>query len=111
MRDYDEMRRGLAEAMGFTILPDGVVYGRAGRRALPDPLGNANDAEALEMWMVDRFDFYVSANRDFYAVRLAGVMAFPVGPNVWTTDEPDPARRRRRALVEAAWQAVQRARS
>lgn len=134
MEGYEEMRRGLAEAMGWRNIeeawpespelqakyPRVVWWGRppAGPDALdtiPDPLHRAEDAEALEAWLVGQFHVFTEANRDFYSVRVAGPFIRDDGSDeyldvdgvVGATDEPNPALRRRQALVLAAWQAVQ----
>lgn len=135
--DYEEARRGLAEAMGWRDLRDsfGVLRGRLpGRKSeakVPDPLHSAQDAEALEAWLVGqgwllrvdhvpggdtpspsvdwpvfparvdvRLKRWNEAKEDWESLLRRGIV------EVTATDEPDPVRRRRRALVEAAWQAV-----
>lgn len=122
--DYDVIRRGLAEAMEWryqaVLPPDKFPHISPGRKVepCPDPLNDAEDAEALEAWLVGQ-----GLDPHFFHDRLGrqrGLIAHcriwrgkrPVGAAlVKAEDEPDPAHRRRRALVEAAWQAVQRARS
>lgn len=128
--DYDSIRRGLAEAMGYTHILDGsdgptgrlsIAGGlREARRPLPDPLNDAEDAEALEAWLVGQgWHVKVYSGRSFaraWAWRrkpgrpITGQESWEgeenAGGSVYATDEPNPAIRRRRALVEAAWQAL-----
>ena len=89
------------------------------RTQAPDPPNSAEDAEALEVWLVGQgFEVETWSCSSYHQVTLLGRELW--GPKmdlyrrceladkrVLATDEPDPARRRRRALVEAAWQAVQ----
>lgn len=106
----------------------------------PDPLNLAEDAEALvdwlegqgydvglyACWVLDRDEDGPLEDEDGNPLgtgrREASCSVFgrlddraefydEWSATVNATDEPDAARRRRRALCEAAWQAVQRARS
>lgn len=120
MTDYDTMRRGLAEAMGWTDLhpefpgvngaelrgvnPHGLGRIRTG---VPNPLRRADDAEALEAWLVEEgADIEMEHSVD--ETRISVWLCQPSPVAVLTRDdEPDPVLRRRRALVQAAWAAVQ----
>lgn len=75
---------------------------------IPDPLNDAEDAEALETWLLSRryqtCTIHDPEDGTLFEVRGNYRPASVV--RIHPDDEPDPARRRRRALVEAAWQAV-----
>lgn len=148
MADYETMRRGLAEAMGYVCILEeergltGRLQWRESplcrdeRRVLPDPLHSAEDAEALvdwlegqgydvglyACWVLDRDEDGPLEDEDGNPLgtgrREASCSVFgrlddraefydEWSATVNATDEPDPARRRRRALVEAVWQALE----
>jgi len=117
MNDYDTIRRGLAEAMGYTYVPslgdDWVIDPDGEQDLAPNPLGSAWCAERLEVWCVSQgWEVETQAEPEQCSVRIWRGPKIPgiISVYIHDHDEPDPAKRRRRALVECAWKAVQAAR-
>ena len=115
MQDYDEVRRGLAVAMGWRVqtATGGAAPGQFTRNIVPvpDPLHSAEDAEALETWILQsdperRVAWYLNGGAAMVRVHWRRGDDDYIG-HVLDTQEPDPAGRRRLALVRAAWKAVQ----
>lgn len=90
---------------------------------LPDPLNRADDAEALWTWCEEQgWEVDLQCRPEGHLVILRRCLIprgepcnILLGMRRWAligealvraTDEPDPAARRRRALVEAVWQAI-----
>lgn len=116
--DYDTMRRDLAAAMGWRDIRKfgGLALIGTDRNGdpgepVPDPLHSAEDAEALETWILQsdperRVAWYLNGGAAMVRVHWRRGDDDYIG-HVLDTQEPDPAGRRRLALVRAAWKAVQ----
>jgi hypothetical protein len=115
--DYDSIRRGLLTAMGWSDLylasdtdhhhDEGELIGRAPSgffESAPDFFHRAEDAEALEAWLVGQ-GWEVWHTRATTWVSDHGPKNLD-GVRVQATEEPSSTLRRRRALVLAAWRAV-----
>lgn len=121
MEGYDDIRRGLAEAMGWRVAENpatGFWWHAPGEEhtrfchEIPDPLNNAEDAEALEAWLLHpgRGGYYV--RHSAWATTVAPVLRMKP-PKPWVRirhrEEPDGAKRRRMAIILAAWKLLQQA--
>ena len=128
MKREERMRRAILEAMGWTNLhwncfdlwglPDGVTpdprpEGHVMRNhPAPDPVDNARDADVLEEWLVGqglRVDTTALKTGVLCYLWMDSPARVREGPiRSWVpASEHGIAACRRRALVEAAWQAVQ----
>lgn len=121
--NYPEVRRRLFEECGWThwskcphtgmvlgVPPGGTapLKGSGGDQVLwPDPLHNAWGIEALATALVERgWELEVEHNGDHTTVRIwVNSTCQPV--QILHHDEPSPARRLRRVLLEAACEAMQ----
>jgi hypothetical protein len=124
---HDEMRRRLAEAMGWADMEEqssGMITGQPPGQVdpdafeeIPDPLEDDRDAALLRAWCLEQGWTVKSehtpvaltiVNRAWPAV-MVRVSRAPVVVSalVRHADEPDPCRRERLALCRAVLQAIE----
>lgn len=132
MKNYDTIRRELAEAMGWTQISDENGLGIPPRYQsltdhpkrfsvmsfIPDPLHDPRECEDLEAWLVDQGWRVETWNYGPRPSAMAGCSVYlriavkdkdsgrveheAVSAHVRSDKEGNPTQRRRRALVEAA---------